>query len=109
MGLGELYEAEFKNFLGLGENKNDKLKKDIMDAFKEVNYYLDSLSNSSFTPKPTASSSNEAVISEEKVPLNMLNTQQPNVKHSRTILSEKEENRPGKRLKNKRIARQRKK
>jgi len=26
MGLGELYESQFKNFLGIGENKNDKLK-----------------------------------------------------------------------------------
>ncbi len=53
MGLGELYESQFKNFLGIGDNKNEKLKADIMDGFKELNYYLDSLTNFSFTPKPT--------------------------------------------------------
>lgn len=26
MGLSELYESEFKNYLGIGENKQDKLK-----------------------------------------------------------------------------------
>ena len=52
-GLAELYELEFKNYLGLGEKKNDKLKKDIMEGFKEINYHLDCLSNLNFTPKPT--------------------------------------------------------
>jgi hypothetical protein len=37
-----------------------------MDSFKEVNYYLDSLSNLSFTPKPVSNNSNkkqtEAII-----------------------------------------------
>lgn len=33
-GLAELYETEFKNHLGLGQNKDDKLKKDIMDSLK---------------------------------------------------------------------------
>ena len=27
MGLGELYEAEFKNYLGLADNKQDTMKK----------------------------------------------------------------------------------
>ena len=27
MGLGELYENHFKNFLGIGDNKNDRAKK----------------------------------------------------------------------------------
>ena len=37
-----------------------------MDSFKEVNYYLDSLSNLNFTPKPIANNSQkkqtEAII-----------------------------------------------
>ena len=33
-GLAELYETEFKNHLGLGQNKDDKLKKQIMDSLK---------------------------------------------------------------------------
>jgi U3 small nucleolar RNA-associated protein MPP10 len=67
-GLAELYESEFKNFLGLGENKQDKLRTDILDSFKEVNYYLDSLSNFHFTPRPVAALKGEAVIVEERVP-----------------------------------------
>lgn len=55
-GLAELYELEFKNYLGLGDNKNDRLKKEIMNEFKEINYYLDSLSNLNFTPKANPSS-----------------------------------------------------
>lgn len=53
-GLAELYESDFKNFLGLGDNKQDKLRTEILDAFKEVNYYLDSLSNFHFTPRPVS-------------------------------------------------------
>ena len=40
-----------------------------MDAFKEVNYYLDSLSNFHFAPRPGATSKAEAVIIEERVPI----------------------------------------
>ena len=74
--MAELYELEFKNYLGLGENKNDKLKKDIMESFKEINYQLDSLSNLNFTPKPAPSGKSnkrneEAIISEEKVPITL--------------------------------------
>lgn len=67
-GLAELYESDFKNFLGLGENKQDKLRAEILDAFKEVNYYLDSLSNFHFTPRPVSKLKGEAVIVEERVP-----------------------------------------
>jgi hypothetical protein len=73
-----------------------------------VNYYLDSLSNSNFTPKPTTSAKNEVVISEEKVPISMLRgapDSGPRISHK--MISEKEENKKGKRIKNKRIARQR--
>ena len=75
-GLAELYELEFKNYLGLGEKKNDKLKKDIMEGFKELNYHLDCLSNLNFTPKPTPSKNahkknEEAIVVEEKVPITM--------------------------------------
>ena len=48
-----MYEEEFKNHLGLAENKQDKLKADILEGFRTVNYYLDSLSNFNFTPRPT--------------------------------------------------------
>ena len=73
MGLGELYESEFKNYLGLGDNKHETLKKEILDSFKQVNYYLDSLSNCNFTPKPTSTVKSDLIISEEKVPMNMWN------------------------------------
>ena len=69
-GLAELYEEEFKNFLGLGENKQDRLKGEIMAAFKQVNYYLDSLSNFHFTPRVVTANA-EASITEDKVPLSM--------------------------------------
>jgi U3 small nucleolar ribonucleoprotein component len=79
MGLGELYESQFKNFLGIGENKNEKLKAEIMDSFKELNYFLDSLSNFSFVPHPTKSNGKkgqtEAIVVEEKVPLTLWNGQ----------------------------------
>ncbi|KAL4489482.1 hypothetical protein ABPG72_002778 [Tetrahymena utriculariae] len=53
LGLGELYEQDFKNSLGLpSNNKEDKLKLEIHNLFKEVCYKLDALSNLSFTPKP---------------------------------------------------------
>lgn len=68
--MAELYEADFKNYLGLGENKQDKQKTSILEAFKELNYSLDSLSNFHFTPRATNTSKGEAVISEEKVPIN---------------------------------------
>lgn len=79
MGLGQLYESQFKNFLGIGDNKNDKLKTEIMDSFKQLNYFLDSLSNFSFTPKPIKDAmrkgQSEAIIVEEKVPLTLWNGQ----------------------------------
>lgn len=43
-----------------------------MDSFKEVNYYLDSLSNTGFSIKPSASiqkNGAEAIILEDKVPI----------------------------------------
>ena len=50
-----------------------------MDSFKELNYYLDSLSNFSFVPKPskdnTKKGQSEAIIVEEKVPLTLWNGQ----------------------------------
>lgn len=106
-GLAELYEADFKNFLGLGENKQDKLKASILEAFKEVNYYLDSLSNFHFTPRPTGNSRSEAVISEEKVPTFRHTAGEKAAQTQRKFVSEKEEDKKGKRIKNKRIARQR--
>ena len=82
----------------------------MLDAFKEVNYYLDSLSNFNFVPKSTTASKSDAIISEEKVPLSMFNAnKESGPKISRKMMSEKEEDNKGKRLKNKRIARQRKK
>jgi hypothetical protein len=30
LGLAELYESDFKNYLGLGENKQDKLRTTIL-------------------------------------------------------------------------------
>lgn len=65
--------------MGIGENKNEKLKSEIMDSFKELNYYLDSLSNFSFVPKPTKETTkkvqSEAIVVEEKVPLTLWNGQ----------------------------------
>ena len=82
----------------------------MLDAFKEVNYYLDSLSNFNFVPKSTIASRADAIISEEKVPLSMFDShKEDGPKISRKMMSEKEEDNKGKRLKNKRIARQRKK
>lgn len=53
MGLGDLYEQDFKNSLGLpSSNKEDKLKLEIHNLFRDVCYKLDALSNLSFTPKP---------------------------------------------------------
>ncbi len=50
-----------------------------MDSFKELNYYLDSLSNFNFVPKPskenTRKGQSEAIIVEEKVPLTLWNGQ----------------------------------
>lgn len=39
-----------------------------MEAFKQVNYQLDSLSNFHFTPRPVAALKGDAVIVEERVP-----------------------------------------
>ena len=50
--LGELYEKDFKNLLGLKEDKTIKLKKEIMQEFKELSYKLECLSNFNFVPKP---------------------------------------------------------
>lgn len=95
----------------MGDNKTDKLKQEILESFKEVNYYLDSLSNCNFTPRPSTGSKNEVVISEEKVPITMWrgNREELSKNIEKKIVSEKEEDKHGKRLKNKRIARQRNK
>lgn len=112
-GLAELYELEFKNHLGLGNNKDDKLKKEIMSSLKEINYLLDSLSNLSFTFKPASykkAGGADAIVAEEKVPLTQWDgTLQASGRGRPTLESEKEVDKKGKRLKNKRIARQRKK
>lgn len=99
--------------MGLGQNKDDKLKKDILDSLKELNYYLDSLSNVSFTFKPSSSfkkNGADAIIAEEKVPVTQWDGETLSNRYSKPVLeSEKEVDKKGKRLKNKRIARQRKK
>ena len=52
-----------------------------MEGFKEINYYLDSLSNLNFTPKtaPTSKTNKKgqevSVVVEEKVPITMFQGQ----------------------------------
>ena len=80
-----------------------------MEDFKMVNYYLDSLCNHSFTPRPTLKG--EATITQDKVPVMGFRGNAPT--QERPIIakfeSEKEENKKGKRVKSKRIVRQRRK
>ena len=91
-----------------------------MDQFKELNYKLDCLSNFNFVPKPLIEkaagkgSQNDAAITlEEKVPVTMWNGEAreslSNKGASQKFRSEKEVDNQAKRLKNKRISRQRKK
>ena len=50
-----------------------------MNSFKELNYFLDSLSNFSFVPQPTKTNGkkgqSDAIVVEEKVPLTLWNGQ----------------------------------
>ena len=58
--------------MGIGDNKHEKLKKDIMDSLKEINYYLDSLSNTGFALKPAPKLQKngvDAILLEDKVPV----------------------------------------
>lgn len=115
--LGELYEKDFKNLLGLKEDKTMKLKKEIMQEFKELSYKLECLSNFNFVPKPVikeATITSEAfILNEEKIPITVARNLQDAPKNVRRELkSEKEmtpQDRAAHRLKNKRISRQRKK
>lgn len=68
-GLADLYEDEFKSQLGLTTlTKDDKLKTEIMNLFKETCYKLDALCNLNFTPKPI---SKQAEIQASKLKLNI--------------------------------------
>lgn len=108
-GLGELYESDFKNYLGLGEDKQDRLRADIMQGFKEVSYFLDALSNSRLAPRPQHALRPEAAIVQERVPTSRWKAQEERAQVGRKFESEKEERGKEKRAKNKRIARQRRK
>ncbi|EAS02259.1 Mpp10 protein (macronuclear) [Tetrahymena thermophila SB210] len=85
LGLGELYEQDFKNSLGLpSNNKEDKLKLEIHNLFKEVCYKLDALSNLSFTPKPIMQQAQittnvPSLKHEERIPISVsqADTQRP--------------------------------
>ena len=83
-----------------------------MDSLKEVNYYLDSLSNTGFALKPTASIQKngvEAIIAEDKVPVTNWNGEIDGQKLTNKFQADKEINKKTLRLRNKRNARQRKK
>ena len=109
--MGEIYEADFANSLGLKSTKEDREKKEIMDLFKELNYKLDRLSNFSFIPKPVVESKvpNEAyILREEHVPITASEGKTSEAPQGRIALkSEKEEG--STRLKTKKIMRQRRK
>lgn len=53
-GLGEEYEEQYKEeVLGISsEKKEDKVHVELRELFGKLNYYLDSMTNLSFTPKP---------------------------------------------------------
>lgn len=53
-GLGDIYESKFKSeVLGLEGNTGlENQEKEIISMFRKVCYYLDSLSNNQFVPKP---------------------------------------------------------
>lgn len=88
-----------------------------MQIFKELNYKLDCLTNFNFMPKPVikeATITHEPyILKEEKIPITVAKDRQDAPENLRKELkSEKEldhRDRQGARLKNKRIARQRKK
>lgn len=74
--MAELYEIEFKNSLGIGDHKNEGLKKEIIDSFKQINYLLDCLSNTAFALKPVSNvqkNGAEAIVAEDKIPITSWN------------------------------------
>lgn len=117
LSLGEIYEKDFKNLLGLKEDKTAKLKKEIMQQFKELSYKLECLSNFNFVPKPIIKeatiTSEPYILNEEKIPITKAKDLQGVPKHVHRELKSLNEmtpkDRAAYRLKNKRIGRQRKK
>jgi len=55
-GLMEIYESKFKSeVLGLeGNSSLENKEKEIITMFRKVCYYLDSMSNNQFIPKPSS-------------------------------------------------------
>lgn len=110
--LGELYEMDFTNSLGMKTNKEERQKKQILALFKELNYKLDRLSNFSFIPKPVIeskiNSSEPYILREENIPITATSNETISNKLSRINL--KAEKQTGSsHLKTKRIKRQRRK
>ena len=109
--LGELYEMDFANSLGMKSGKEEREKKEILDLFKQLNYKLDRLSNFSFVPKPVVESrvtSEAYILREENIPITASQGQTIGQKLAQiSVQSQKEVG--SQHLKTKRIRRQRRK
>lgn len=81
-GLASLYEEEYKkNILGLPvESKEQKLHRDILDLYREINNCLDNLTNSSYVPMPLIGEIKknktdiQTINLEEKIPITVKST-----------------------------------
>ena len=79
-GLAALYEEEY-NMLGLPvDSKENKLHKEILDLFREINNCLDNLSNSNYVPMPLIGELRknktdiQTINLEEKIPITVKTT-----------------------------------
>ncbi|KRX09359.1 hypothetical protein PPERSA_04665 [Pseudocohnilembus persalinus] len=96
-GLADLYEDEFKSQLNLNTvSKDDKLKKEILELFKETCYKLDCLTNLSFTPKPFVKeaeiqASNLKLNIDEKIPLGHLHGDKNSQLNARELVDKKKD------------------